>query len=111
MKLIIDGTQKIYIVYMHLYSVDTANLDVGDPISKGTQVGISGASGRDSMTGYSHHLHYGVFVARTGLRKEEANGNYWNNHPINPLFFYDPENYTMSFSKGVSFLNQYKKID
>ena len=94
---------------MHLYDIDDS-LSVNDTVEAGDLLGISGGSGginTGSYSGYPHHLHYGVFVAPSGLRNSSASSTYWNANPINPLFFYEMSGNDISFDGTVDQLNYY----
>ena len=106
-----DQNLKVYIVYMHLYDIDDS-LSVNDVVEAGDLLGISGGSGGDnggSYSGYAHHLHYGIFIAPSGLRNSSASSTYWNGNPLNPLFFYEMSGNAISFDGTVEQLNYYYK--
>jgi murein DD-endopeptidase MepM/ murein hydrolase activator NlpD len=52
-----DGTIATY--YMHL---NTINVNIGDYIAEGTQIGTIGGSGYGMLNKYSAHLHYELFI-------------------------------------------------
>ena len=69
---------------MHMDYVDVSLKDTY--IAKSTLLGQSGNSGGD----YDPHLHYGIF-----LKSENMNPTDWNDYPLNPLWFFTPNDYNM----------------
>ena len=101
------GTRNIYIVYMHLSSVSVTQT-TGEFTGQ-IRVGTSGASG-STETSYAQHLHYGIFVAESGLTS--VGGAQWNGDAINPLFFYKPVKHDVSYDAPYSeYLNEHMEVD
>ena len=92
----LEEDQSIYVVYMHLSSVNVKSssnptgIYANMLIDTTTLIGISGRSGVEEAS-YPAHLHVGVFLAPEN--QSTFSSAEWNSNALNPLLFYTPDDY------------------
>ena len=92
----LEEDQSIYVIYMHLSSVNKKSTSNPEGIYKGMAIdttiliGKSGSSG-ETETEYDAHLHIGVFFAPEN--QSTFSSAQWRDNSLNPLLFYTPDGY------------------
>ena len=93
------GNQKaVYMVFMHLDSIPSSSiLSVNTIVTANTFIGTTGASGKNSDTGYEEHLHIGVFLADNDISSIAFDQSPWtySSCKINPLLVFKPDSFNV----------------
>lgn len=85
-------------VFMHLDSIPSSSiLSVNTIVTANTFIGTTGASGKNSDTGYEEHLHIGVFLADNDISSIAFDQSPWtySSCKINPLLVFKPDSFNV----------------